>query len=108
MTDNSTASIPLACDLSAMSPDERTRHSTVVADWRSQVVERAELPHGFAYRFAPGDAILLNLVEFIARERLCCPFFRFQLDLEPGGPLWLRLTGPDGAKELLEGFFGTG
>ena len=69
-------------------------------------MEREELPDGFAYRFAPDDAILLTLAEFIARERLCCPFFRFQLDLEPGGPLWLRLTGSDGAKELIEGFFG--
>jgi hypothetical protein len=108
MTDNSRASIPLACDLSAMMPDERSRHSTVVADWRSLVVECVELPDGFAYRFAPDDAILLTLAEFIARERLCCPFFRFQLDLLPGGPLWLRLSGPDGAKELLAGFFGAG
>ena len=108
MTNISTAAMPLACDLSAMAPDERTRHSTVVADWRSQVVERVELADGFAYRFAPDDAVLFTLAEFIARERLCCPFFRFQLELEPGGPLWLRLSGPDGAKELLEGFFGGG
>lgn len=35
-------------------------------------------------------------------ERLCCPFFRFGLEIEPNsGPLWLRLTGSEGVKEIL-------
>ncbi len=40
--------------------------------------------------------------EFITRERLCCPFFRFELALEPGSEaLALRLTGPEGVREFI-------
>lgn len=35
-------------------------------------------------------------------ERLCCPFLRFLVEVEPNsGPLWMRLTGREGAKEFL-------
>ncbi|HEY9710052.1 MAG TPA: hypothetical protein V6D48_17730, partial [Oculatellaceae cyanobacterium] len=45
----------------------------------------------------------LAIAKFIENERLCCPFFRFGLDVEPNsGPLWLRLTGGEGVKEILQ------
>ena len=35
-------------------------------------------------------------------ERPCCPFFGFAMEVEPdGGPLWLRLGGPDGVKAFV-------
>ncbi|MBI4409686.1 MAG: hypothetical protein HY561_08265 [Gemmatimonadetes bacterium] len=40
-------------------------------------------------------------MEFILFERGCCPFLRFELEFEPGGPLWLRIRGPEGAKEFI-------
>jgi hypothetical protein len=44
---------------------------------------------------------LAGVAEWIALERRCCPFFRFQLDVEgETGPVWLRLTGA-GVKEFL-------
>ena len=42
------------------------------------------------------------VVRFVSGERLCCPFLGFTLELAPDhGPLWLRVTGPDGAKAIL-------
>jgi hypothetical protein len=35
-------------------------------------------------------------------ERLCCPFVRYTLEIEPNrGPFWLRMTGVEGVKEFL-------
>ncbi len=92
---------PVACDLTAIPAAERPQHAAVVGEWRSRVQSTSELPDGFAYRFEPDADILLTLAEFIARERLCCPFLGFQIELEPGGPLWLRLSGPAGAKDFI-------
>jgi hypothetical protein len=48
--------------------------------------------------------VLLALAEFVANERLCCPFFGFAITVERGGgPVWLRMTGEREAKSVLEG-----
>ena len=100
--------IPIACDIAAIPAAERSQHAARIADWRCRIQESVELADGFSFRFTPDTPLLLTLAEFIARERLCCPFFRFQIELEPGGPLWLRLSGPAGVKDFLRTAFGTG
>jgi len=46
--------------------------------------------------------VLTKAAEFISLERLCCPFLRFSLEVEPeGGPIWLRLTGREGVKAFI-------
>ena len=45
----------------------------------------------------------MKVAEFIANERLCCPFFGFTVEIEPeGGALWLHLTGRDGVKPFIQ------
>ena len=40
--------------------------------------------------------------EFIALERLCCPFLNFGLEIKAeGGPVWLRLSGREGVKAFI-------
>lgn len=61
-----------------------------------------ELPDGFAYRFPPHDPWPAKVLDVIAAERQCCPFFTFEMIFEPhGGPLWLRLRGPEGVKAFV-------
>jgi len=56
--------------------------------------EIAELADGYAYRFSGDDDRLQALLEFIAAERRCCPFFTFELIFTPHhGPIWLHLRG---------------
>ncbi len=44
----------------------------------------------------------MQIARFVENERLCCPFFNFDLEVEAhGGPLWLRLTGEGDIKALL-------
>ncbi len=46
-------------------------------------------------------------MEFITAERECCPFFRFELIVEPDdGPVWLRLRGSDEVKAFVFGELG--
>ena len=92
--------IPLACDLMAIPAQEREAHELLAKQLFFEVVpERHELTDGYAFRFRADQYPLL--AEFIASERLCCPFFTFQIEVVPGGVMWLRLTGPEGTKELL-------
>jgi hypothetical protein len=49
------------------------------------------------------DGIMVALVHWRVDERRCCPFFTFAIEREhdPGG-LWVRITGPTGAKAVLD------
>jgi hypothetical protein len=98
---------PLACNMLALNAEERKRHKVVAEKMRAAVKEAQPLPDGYAFRFGAEQATILLVSEFIARERLCCPFFRFELTAEQeNGPLWLRLRGREGVKEFIEAELG--
>jgi hypothetical protein len=60
-----------------------------------------ELEDGYELRFPGSAEWAIKLTEFIASERECCPFFAFELALEPGtGPIRMRVRGPEGVKDL--------
>jgi hypothetical protein len=62
-----------------------------------------ELENGYAFGHSPDGAVLLAVAEFVALERLCCPFFEFGITVgRDGGPVWLRMTGEGEAKRVLE------
>jgi hypothetical protein len=65
-----------------------------------------ELRHGFEFEF-PSDTPTFQLVsEWVAGERLCCPFFDIDVHVErEGGSLWLRLNGREGVKEFIRADF---
>lgn len=95
-----------ACCLDAFDAEQLPRYMAI----RQQIVAahevREELPDGYRWRFPAEPSLLLTLAEFISLERLCCPFFAFDLELEAdGGPLWLRLTGREGVKDFLQAAF---
>ena len=88
--------------MGAISAEERPRHLAVTAEMRQAVEEVAELPDGYAFRFAASQHSVLLVSEFIARERACCPFFTFELVAERHeAPLWLRLRWREGVKEFI-------
>ena len=64
-------------------------------------MERVGLPNGYALRFRP-DAFD-DVARFVANERKCCPFLSFELLLDAAsGPIWLRMTGPEGTRAVLD------
>jgi hypothetical protein len=92
----------LLCVPSAIPARERVRHFVLARELLSkQSVERADLPDGYAFRFSANK--LAELVRFIDNERKCCPFMTFLLQIEPqDGPIWLRMTGPEGTRGVLQ------
>jgi hypothetical protein len=103
MNNNLNETPSLACDLTAIPTDVREEHVLTAPQLFAAVQEVLELPNGFAIRFLNEPGGFMAIAKFIENERLCCPFFNFGLEIEPNdGPLWLRLTGGEGVKEILQ------
>jgi len=93
---------PIICDLTAIPADVREQHVLNSPRIFQAALEVRELPNGYAFRLPNEPGMWLALANFVEHERRCCPFWRFELTVEPQhGPLWLELTGAEGAKELL-------
>ncbi len=93
---------PFACNMLALTPEGRKRHLSVIKEIlaSSQAIE--EISDGYAFKFESGEKSIMLASEFIWRERLCCPFFTFELVSErEGGPLWMRLRGREGVKAFI-------
>jgi hypothetical protein len=92
---------PFACDMTAIPAEERGAHHVLTQRLMTEAVEEiSELPNGLALRFPAEEYDAVT--EFVGRERLCCPFLSFALEVSPGGgPLRLRLTGDEGVKDFI-------
>jgi hypothetical protein len=89
-----------ACNAKALSSTERARHDELTKTLAAAVKEKVELKDGYGFRL-PASA-LGGAAEWISFERRCCPFFTFVLEqTRDEGPLWLRLTGSEGIKQLI-------
>lgn len=93
--------MPLACDLTAIPLAQRVKHAAATARLLHVLADEIlPLPDGYRFRFAPEH--IGAVAAFVSRERLCCPFLRFTIELSPGhGPLWLTLTGREGVRKFL-------
>jgi hypothetical protein len=99
--------LPLTCDWTAIDAAQREHHQANTEQLLAAVQATQELPEGYAFRFSAEPDLIIKMAEFIALERLCCPFFTFVLEVKPaGGPLWLKLTGRPGVKQFLQAEFG--
>ena len=92
--------LPVACCLT--SAELREREATLLARFRSAVIETEELTDGYAFRL-PVDGKWIGLIaELIVAERECCPFLTFEVAALPNmGPVIVRMMGPAGTKEFL-------
>jgi len=95
---------PFICYVYALSPKERDRHFNELGPrLRKLKTGVRELADGYEFQF-PTDWKTFQLVaEWVAGERLCCPFFEIEMRVDKeGGPLWLRLTGREGTKQFIQ------
>ena len=100
--ESATKAAPLACVPGAIPAAERAAHFAVAAELFGEGVrKRVGLPDGYAFHFDP--AAFEAVARFVGSERKCCPFLVFSLTVSPGGgPLWLRMTGPEGTRAFLD------
>lgn len=91
------------CNLNAMNPAERQKHTALGKQLWSAVRERTELPNGYGFRLDTDRISPAQVTKWMAMERKCCPFFDFELELQPEkGPVWMRLTGAPGVKDFIK------
>lgn len=97
-----TSEQPLACDLSAIEDDELEEHKKNSRIFES-VQETRELEDGYAFCLPVETETIERAGAFISRERLCCPFFHFELEVKSGhGPVYLKVKGDERVKQFVE------
>jgi hypothetical protein len=101
MTTNEIQQAEIACKL--LGSDFAARKEAITRDLFANAERVDELPDGFAYQFPAGDPWPAKVLEFVAAERQCCPFFTFEIIFEPNdGPLRLRLRGSEEIKAFIQ------
>jgi hypothetical protein len=83
----------IACNPSAIDPADRDAHVEVSKRIFSAetIMEIRELPNGYGFRLPLETPMIHKVAAFIANERLCCPFFTFNMVV--GEQFWLELSG---------------
>ncbi len=71
----------------------------------NKIVKKDEIQNGFVYYFND-DPILLNYVlEFIQKEKTCCPFFKFDISILPFNKGFaMKISGSEEALNFLKDF----
>jgi hypothetical protein len=101
MTDDEIQQAEIACKL--LGREFAERKEAITHDLFTHAEQVEELSDGFAYQFPATDPWPAKVFEFVAAERLCCPFFTFEIIFEPNdGPLWLRLRGSEEIKAFIQ------
>ena len=90
------------CNINALNAAERAHQQQLTAKFIAVRSEIVELPRGYEFQFSPSSVSLVELVDWVAAEEKCCPFFNFHIDLEKRGKLLcLGLTGEEGIKAVI-------
>lgn len=93
---------PIACTLCG---DDLTCGA---ADLLPALVEHAAqvrtLPEGLRLEFVAASGLVPRIASVIERERQCCQFLRFRLEVSPGlGAIALEVDGPPGTAAFFAG-----
>jgi len=97
--------IPLACNMNVFTPAQHEAHIATTNQLFQTVQAIREVENGIEFGF-PHLTSVSKLGEFIANEKLCCPFLDFTLKVPSGGaPITLLFTGPEGTQEFLRAEF---
>lgn len=98
------ATTPIACDMTALSPAERSRYDALRRLVLDAVADVKSTPAGFNLRLH-GGATPSDVAEWMSLEHRCCPFLTLQLVLENDGTTWIGIGGSRAIKTFLEDEF---
>jgi hypothetical protein len=97
--------IPIACTLSAA--DKTTRGDEWRQFFAADVVEVIRAETSLRLRLKSGDDVILSSVDLARREKDCCSFFEFRLELLPD-EVWLEIGAPAEAAAILDALMDPG
>ena len=93
---------PLVCNMDVFTPAQRDTHILKTTQLFKSVGVVREVEGGFDFTFPKESGFFPPIAEFIANERLCCPFLTFTLSVVSNHEtVSLSLTGPVGTKDFL-------
>jgi len=93
----------IACDFTMMETEQRERYRALRHQLSKDLHEVRELEDGYAFRHSSEADVLMAMAEYVTLERLCCPFFDFAVEVgRDGGEVWLKMTGGQEAKRILQ------
>jgi hypothetical protein len=90
----------LACNMNALSKEQRTRHTAVTRRLLEHAT-RKDLADGFLFTIERAHISVAELAEWVADESRCCPAVDFHVELPAFGPLILRMDGGADVKEFI-------
>jgi len=95
---------PIACDLSVLGDAGRHKKQFERLFEKREEVRRVE--GGLAVRFPGGTRFAEQALEFVSRERKCCPFLTFQIAIAPEGrAVWLYMGGDEEVEDYITSSF---
>lgn len=96
--------VPIACNMTAFSPDERERYRQLRDRVMHAVSVVVEAPTGFSLTVS--DSLpSIDVAEWLMLERRCCPFLDLTLHLNHASVTTVDLHGGPGTTQFLRGEF---
>lgn len=94
---------PFACSLEkTLTREQRAHKKQVMQKMEAARIDTREIADGYVFRFRPEAVSFTEIADWVATERICCPFFDLAIESErENGPLSLRITGRDGVKQFI-------
>jgi hypothetical protein len=98
---------PFACSLEkSLTKQQREHKRQIAVKMESARLETKELANGYVFRFRPDGVSFAEVADWVATERVCCPFFDLAVEAErENGPVSLRITGREGVKAFIRAEF---
>ena len=92
----------IACDMTVFDAEERIAHQSVSETVFKQLDSIEASKSGYVINFPDHPGIVALIGTFIEKERRCCPFLNFRLNVETNHQkISLYLNGQNGVKEFL-------
>jgi hypothetical protein len=100
---------PFACSLEkSLTKEERAHKKQIAQKMESARIDTQEIADGYVFRFRPEGVSFSEVADWVATERVCCPFFDLGIEAErENGPVSLRITGREGVKNFIRAEFQT-
>lgn len=94
---------PFACRLEKTLTKAQRAHKMLIAlKMEYARIDTKEIADGYVFRFRPDAISFTEIADWVATERMCCPFFDLAVESErENGPLSLRITGREGVKQFI-------
>jgi len=93
--------------MDVFTPAQREAHIRNSTELIQAIQSVQGVENGYELVFPNESEFITQIAEFIANERLCCPFLDFTLKVASDKePVSFILTGPSGTQEFLRAEFG--